>query len=258
MKMSFSHKPEAWMPARRMSAYLALMAGAMLAPSAALAGAVEGQAKFAGDPPARGEIRMLEVSLAGARNSECVKLHKDGPLLSDEVIVGDGGGLANVVVYVDSKVEGDFEVSAEPAILDQVGCTYTPHILTMQAGQTLEVKNSDPLVHNVRSFAEKNRPFNMGQTEGNVREKVLRKKELEIKVKCDIHRWMTAYIFVFGHPFYAVTDETGNFSIEGLPAGEHTLVAWHEVYGRQEAKVTVGEDGAATASFTFAAPAESE
>lgn len=257
--MSFTPVAGARNRGRRLSTLLVLTAGALLAPLSAIAGGLEGQVKFEGEPPARNEIRMVEVSLAGARNSECVKLHPGNTILSDDVIVGEDGGLANVVIYVKSELEGEFEPSAEPALLDQVGCQYIPHIVTMQAGQTLQVKNSDPLVHNVRSYSEENRAFNMGQTEGNVREKVLRDAEYPIKVKCDIHTWMGAFIFVFDHPFSAVTAEDGSFSIEGLPAGEHTIAAWHEVYGEQEATVTVDEDGAASVAFTFAEPeAETE
>lgn len=239
--------------APRAAAILALAVAAVMPASAAHAGSVGGGVKFEGEPPAREELALKEANLAGVRNSECVKLHKDSPLLSEEVIVGEGGGLANVVVYVKSPVEGVPAAPTTPALLDQVGCAYTPHVLAMRAGQTLEVRNSDPLVHNVRSFARKNRPFNMGQGEGNVREKVMHKGESAIKLKCDIHRWMTGYIFVFDHPFYAVTGADGAFKIEGLPAGEYTLAAWHEVYGEQEAKVTVGADGAVSTEFKFAA-----
>lgn len=231
--------------------FCAFVAGSLFGLTSVQAGSIEGRASFEGERPKRDEVALLEVSLAGARNSECVKLHKDSPLLTEDAIVGEKGELANVVVYVKSPVTGNFPVPAEPAMLDQVGCRYEPHILTMRTGQTLDVRNSDPLVHNVRSFPKENRPFNMGQGEGNVREKVLRKAENAIKIKCDIHRWMTGYIFVFDNPFHAVSAADGSFSIEGLPAGEYTLAAWHEVYGEQEAKVTVGEDGAASVNFTF-------
>lgn len=219
--------------------------------------AVEGSVKLSGPAPEPKEVQMVEANLAGVRESECAALHQE-PVLDNSVVVGEDGGLKNVFVYVKDGLPEDAEwpVPEEAAVLDQQGCLFVPHVMGVRAGQKIEIKNSDPLVHNVRSFPDKNRPFNIGTTANTSREKEFRRAEKEIKIKCDIHKWMTSWIFSMEHPFYAVTDESGSFKIEGLPAGDYTLAAWHEVYGEQTQDVTVGEDGVATAEFTFESKAE--
>lgn len=242
---------------------MAAIAG-LLAVSPAMAeemggGAVEGKVSLEGEAPEPQPVEMVEANLMGVRQSECAALH-EGQVMNNTVEVGEDGGLKNVFVYVKSGLAEDAEwpMPEEAAVLDQHGCVFVPHVLGVRAGQTVEIKNSDPLVHNVRSFAEKNRPFNLGTTANTSREKEFRRPEKEIKIKCDIHKWMTSWIFSMEHPFFATTDENGAFKIEGLPAGEYTLEAWHEVYGTQKQDVTVGEDGVATADFTFEAEEEAE
>jgi hypothetical protein len=101
-------------------------------------------------------------------------------------------------------------------------------------------------LHNVRGIARSNKPFNFGQPEGSAaRERVFDKPEMEIRLKCDIHSWMTGFIFAMEHPFFAVSDASGAFTIPNLPAGDYTLVVWHEAYGSQEVPVSV-KAGAAT------------
>lgn len=209
---------------------------------------VRGVAKLNGPVPER-------VVLQTEGDPQCTIMHQDEPLLSDRELISPDGGIQNVFVYVKEAPAGDYPPPAEQEVIDQVACRYIPHVLGVQVGQEISVRNSDPTLHNVRSFARVNRPFNNSQPKGTPpRIKKFDKAEMAIRLKCDIHPWMTAFVFAMDHPFFAVTDAEGGFAISGLPAGEYTLVAWHEKYGEQEAVVTVTEGELATADFTFEAP----
>ncbi|MCP4785309.1 MAG: hypothetical protein GY903_32585 [Fuerstiella sp.] len=183
-----------------------------------------------------------------------LKLHKSRPL-NENVLVGPGGALANVFVQVKKGVEDkEYSVPAKPAMMDQVGAIFRPRVQGVMVGQKFVLRNSDPFIHNVRSLSLRNRAFNIAQPPKTAdREKVFRRTEGPIRMGCDFHRWMQAYVFVMDHPYFAITDAQGRFSIEGLPAGEYTLEAWHEEFGKQRAQITVGSDGAARADFTFQA-----
>jgi hypothetical protein len=134
---------------------------------------------------------------------------------------------------------------------DQLGCVYSPHVLGIQAGQEVEVVNSDPTLHNVHSLSKANPSFNVAQPKkGMTLTKKFDKEEI-FKVKCEVHTWMGAYMGVFNHPFFAVTGDDGSFSLNKLPAGDYTLEAWHEKYGTQTMKVTVAAADKKTADFTF-------
>ena len=128
---------------------------------------------------------------------------------------------------------------------------YHPHVLAMQIGQTLMLKNSDQFLHNVHSLAEKNPAFNFAQP-GKGSKPVKDLKVFEIfHVKCDVHPWMSAYIGVFDHPYFAVTGEDGTFLITGLPPGKYTLTAWQEKYGMKDVEVKVEAGKGTTAEFSF-------
>ncbi len=204
---------------------------------------VAGSINFAGTAPKPKRLRM---------DAECSGFH-DGPTLSESVVVNANNTVKNVFVYVKEGLEGkSFSVPSEPAVMDQVGCAYTPHVLGVQTGQTIKILNSDPLLHNINAQAKTNRPFNFGMPKkGDEREKSFRKQEVMVKVKCDVHPWMAAYIGVVDHPFFAVSGDDGSFSINNLPAGDYTLEAWHETFGTQTMKVTVADGGSATADFSF-------
>src|SRR5688500_17139440 len=139
-----------------------------------------------------------------------------------------------------------------PVVLDQEGCMYKPHVLSMTAGQDFVVKNSDNFLHNVHSLATVNPAFNFGQPQKDDGKKVDAPKAAEIfRIKCDVHPWMSAYVGVFEHPFHAVSQPDGTYKITGkLPDGTHKLVAWHEKFGEQEQDVEV-KDGKAELNFTF-------
>jgi plastocyanin len=208
-----------------------------------------GTVKFDGEAPEPKEIDMGGVP-------QCAQAHAD-PVYDDTLVVGDNGELANVVVAIKREDSPDLEgdVPSEPAVLDQEGCMYEPHVIAMMAGQTLIVKNSDPFLHNVHSMAEINPNFNFGQPNKDPGKKVESPKAEEtFRVKCDVHPWMSAYIAVFDHPFFAVSDEEGKFAIKNLPDGDYTVVAWHEKLGRAEEQVTIA-DGKGEVEFSGGAAA---
>lgn len=206
--------------------------------------AVKGTIQFKGDTPERRRIRQ---------DAECSVLHGDEPVLSEEVVVNDNGTLKYVFVYVKEGLGNKtFNPPAEPVTFDQHGCMYTPHVLGIQTDQTLKILNSDPLLHNIHALPETNRPFNFGMPKkGDERDQSFKKQEVMVKVKCDVHPWMLAYIGVVAHPYYSVSGDNGAFSLEHLPPGEYVIEAWHEKYGTQTQKVTVGDGETKTVDFSF-------
>lgn len=208
--------------------------------------ALHGTITFSGTPPER---EVLETE----GDPKCAMMHQDSPLLGDRTVVGPNGGLAYAFVYVKNPPAGEYTSSmGGTPVLDQTKCRYEPHVMGVVAGEDWLVKNSDPTVHNVRSFSRANRAFNISTPpDTDPRSRTFEEPEMEIKMKCDIHPWMQAYMFAMEHPFFATSDTSGAFAIPGLPAGEYTVVAWHEVYGTQEKTVTVDESGAGSIDFTF-------
>jgi len=213
--------------------------------------AVAGVVRFDGPRPRPRSIRMTEK---GGKPSECRKLYK-GALFDENLVVGDKGELANVFVYVSEGLkEKSYPLPKKSALMNQDRCMFKPRVQGVQVGQDFLMKNSDPLIHNVRSFSMRNRPFNIAQPPKTPdRKKVFKRKEKEIMIQCDFHPWMKAYLFVMEHPYFAATDAKGQYQIKGLPPGKYTLTAWHEELGEQEAEITVDASGAAKAAFTFKA-----
>ena len=216
-------------------------------------GDVTGKVTLVGPPPDMGTIDM-------AGQKECAALHPD-PVTDETVVVGDKGELKNAIVSLKKTTDDDDKAvpnqpppPTAPAVLDQKGCMFVPHVLAMQAGQPLVVKNSDPFLHNVHSQSTVNDAFNMAMPTANDGERAdPQPKAAEVfKVKCDVHPWMTGWVAVFDHPYFAVTGDDGTFDIKGLPDGTYALQAWHERYGTRQAKVVV-KDGKGTVDFAFAA-----
>lgn len=124
----------------------------------------------------------------------------------------------------------------------------------MQVGQSLEILNSDPTLHNVHSLAEKSKQFNLGMPiQGMKLKKKFEAPEIMVKLKCDVHPWMSAFIGILNHPFFGVSNDSGDFEIKDLPAGEYTIEAWHEKYGTQTQKVTVTDDAPVSIEFAYSA-----
>jgi plastocyanin len=174
------------------------------------------------------------------------------PNLSEGIIVSKGK-LENVFIYVKQGLENyALPKRSAPAVLDQRGCRYVPHVLGMVAGQTLRVLNSDKAEHNVHPMPRDNTEWNESQMPGGApKEHVLEHPELLLPITCNQHPWMKMYVNVVSNPFFAVSDGQGRFSISGLPPGEYTIEAVHEKLGTQSAKVKVETHQAAAADFTF-------
>lgn len=204
---------------------------------------VSGVVEFKGTAP---EPERIDVSA-----DEYCGLHHDGGVVyTNEVIVNDGK-LANVFVYVSNGLEGySFEVPTTPAVLDQKGCRYHPHVQGVMVGQELQIRNSDSTLHNVHSMSKNNKQFNLGQYGGTVDTRVFESEEVMMPVVCDVHGWMKSWIAVLHHPAFGVTAEDGTFSFR-VPPGEYTVTAWHERYGTKTAQLTVAEGTPATLNFTF-------
>ncbi len=185
--------------------------------------------------------------MATLANKPC---HAGAPELDEEtVIVGDGGAMMNVLVYVQGAGTGDGS-KRPPAVLDQIHCRYVPHVVGVQVGQTLNVRSSDDTMHNVHYKPHRNEAANFGMTKPGAERNVTFAAAELIRVKCDVHPWMTAYVGVFENPLFAATGVDGTFEIKGLAAGEYTLVAWHELYGKIEQPLTIA-DGAKPVEATF-------
>jgi plastocyanin len=163
--------------------------------------------------------------------------------------------MANVMVMIKGPVAGSHTAPKEAVVLDQDGCTYDPHVLGLMVGQTLKIRNSDGLLHNVHALPKVNTPFNMAMPANRTEaEHTFGKSEGMFLVKCDVHPWMSAYVGVFSHPYFAVSGKDGKFAIDGVPDGTYDVEAWHEKLGVKSGKVTVAAGKPATIDFSFAPP----
>jgi plastocyanin len=213
-------------------------------PAAAPTATIKGVVKFEGKAPRRRKLDM------GAE--PFCESHKDKDLRDESVIVNDDGTLRNVFVWIKKGVKGKFPMPAEPVVIKQVNCQYTPHIVGVRVGQPVVIENEDPLMHNVHGLGKRNKEFNYAQAKkGMKNEEIFRRPEVMLELKCDVHGWMGAYIGIVRHPFFAVTGDGGTFELGKLPPGDYTIEAWHEVYGTKPEKVTLGDNETRDISFTF-------
>jgi plastocyanin len=224
------------------AALVAAGAGLGAAGAQANTGTIKGRISVSGKAPGNPVIRM-------GMDPMCARINA-GKRVVDEVVVASlDGSLANAFV----KLDGSFPrtpVPVEPVTIDQRGCIYVPRVVGARVGQVLRIRNDENLLHNVHSISTAANGFNIGQPMAGMQYEFRLKDEEILKLKCDVHRWMAAYVGVVSHPYFAVSSGDGSFTINGVPAGRHAISAWHERFGtlKQTADVKPG----ATTTVTFA------
>ena len=223
-----------------------LLALLLVSTATAIAANVSGVIKLDGPQPKSPPLPLTPESR---------KLYEGRPYPRDEVeMVNEKREIQNVFVYIQKGLPAGktYPAPKKPALLDQQRSMFRPRVQGLFVGQDFAMRNSDPIIHNVRSLSQENRPFNIAQPAGTPdRLKRFSDKEGPIELRCDFHRWMRAYIFVMEHPFFAITDPQGRFHIKNLPPGEYTLATWHESFGKNKQIIKVGVDGLNSVTFAF-------
>lgn len=215
-------------------------------PAPAGEGILRGKVVFDGKVP-----KDRKISLEG--DKYCSGARPEG-LMSEFYKVGANGAVQNVFVYVKTGLEGaKFETPKEAVVLDQKGCRYEPHVFGLRAGQDLKIRNSDDTMHNIHALGQINAELNLGQArKGDETIKTFAQPEVMVKIKCDVHGWMSSYAGVLSHPYFKVTGEDGTFQFPaGLKPGEYVIEAWHEKFGTLAQTVKVGGAPAPELTFTF-------
>ncbi len=214
----------------------------------AQAASISGKVMFEGEAP-------KPAPIAFGAEKQCAEMHKDKMPVQEDIVVNPNGTVKWALVHVKETPPGTFAAPAEPVVIDQTGCIFAPHGVAARAGQQVIFKNNDPVLHNVRTESKANKVFNIAQPiQGMQTKKVFDKAETGIKLRCDVHFWMTGYVHVMDHPFFAVTGEEGTFTIKDIPAGTYTLELWHERLGTQSQTVTVAAADAKDVTFTLKKP----
>ncbi len=226
---------------------IAFLSGLMVAGEAAAqttTGTIKGHVGLTGKLPGNSIIRM-------GVDPMCAKVNAGKRVIQETVAAAIDGSLANVFV----RLQGNFPqipVAAEPVTVDQKGCMYAPRVLGVRVGQTLQIRNSDSFLHNTEGLSGKNNSFNFGQpVAGQVSPIKLKNEEVMLHLKCDIHKWMNAWVGVVTNPYFAVTNTMGSFQIDKVPPGTYTIQVWQEKYGFLTKMVTVKAGSVATVDFTY-------
>ncbi len=205
-------------------------------------GTISGTVKFNGAPPARKPVEISkDREVCGAV-----------PHYDESLMVAAGGGIANAVVSLPDIARGAPLIPLKHVKFDQKNCDYRPHVLAFPAGSTVDVINSDGILHSVRTESRRNPALDIAQPPfKRVIELPVKDAEL-IGVGCDAHNWMHGWWFVAGNPYYSVTDAAGHFTIRDVPSGTYTLAVWQEKLGTETRKVTVEPGKTVTVDFTMA------
>ena len=161
------------------------------------------------------------------------------------------GGIVEAVVWLDDISSGKAFNFPTP-LLDQVKCSFVPHILLMKGGE-LKLGNTDLCLHNVHVISYANREANKALPPRAAVQEITLARADRVTVRCDVHKWMTAYVVVAKNPYYVVSGAGGKFQLEGVPAGHYHLKVWQETLGELDQEITVEAAKTAETSFTYRA-----
>jgi plastocyanin len=213
--------------------------------AAAAGGSVKGTVKLDGKAPAAAALNMKADPFCA----------KQPGAKDEEVAVGAGGGLKNVVVRIAKGVTNPPAAPTAPAVIDQNGCQYRPRVVVAQAGQAVEIRNSDQTLHNVHTYKGTATLFNLAHIQGTapIKRKFATTVGDVVKFKCDVHPWMTGWVLVTDNPYFAVTGDDGSFTLADVPAGKYTVEVWHEKFGSQTKEVTVTDGAPVSLDLKFKA-----
>lgn len=203
----------------------------------AIKGKLEGRIVFDGERP---EARPLEIAEDKAKG--CTKAGAALDKTDRSLLVAKELGIKNVVVTIAVK-DAKVKVPEKPIVLDQIACVFDPHVILIPLGATVDFLNSDSVTHNVRTIPRKHEAINKTVPPAGKESQLFDQGTDKIEVKCDLHPWMNAYLFVTDTPYAAVTDTDGKFVIPELEPGEYKLTLWHERLPKVEATVTIRPDG---------------
>ena len=204
-----------------------------------------GAAKYQEGAVSNGGTIMGKVIYNGAVKKRTVLPTKDKSVCGKSrkvplVLVGDGGAVQDAVVFLKDVSQGKPwpEMTKKRPVLDQESCIFKPHVQVARRGK-IDILNSDPVLHNTHGYYGKRTAFNVGMPEKGVKVTKVLKRPGTVKVDCDAHGWMLAWVQVVDNPYFFQTDADGAFSIDDVPPGDYTLVVWQESLGETEYTVTV-------------------
>jgi plastocyanin len=169
----------------------------------------------------------------------------------EDLLLSGNNGIKNAVVSLQNIApEAKRDWNLPPAKMDQKQCSFTPRVVIVPVGGTVEFLNSDRLLHNVRTAGKENPPFNRAQPHARSISFSFKQPEV-LRIDCDLHSWMRGWVIVAEHPFYAVTNEQGEFSLENVRRGKYTMQVWQESLGTVTQQVVVGDKGITTVSVAM-------
>jgi plastocyanin len=226
-------------PRQALTTMFFLMASCFIA-SASRAEIVKGNVRYVGAPVDKKKTPVTIDQYVCGKEKE-----------AEDLVLSSNNGIRNAIVSlhgVPAAAKRDWKLP--PAKMDQKQCSFTPRVIIVPVGGTVEFLNSDRLLHNVRSTGKENPPFNRAQPHARSISFVFKQPEL-LRVDCDLHSWMRGWVLIAEHPFYAVTDEQGNFTLENVPPGKYTLEVWQERLGKVTQELVVADKDTPAVSVTM-------